>query len=38
MRELLTITGELKKYLALRIYRQEAQRMHQHGLDQRKDK
>jgi len=37
LRELFKITNDLKRYLALRIYRQETQRMHQHGFDKRGD-
>ncbi len=37
LRELFKITNDLKRYLALRVYRQEAQRMHKHGFDQRGD-
>ena len=38
LKELFKIANDLKGYLALRVYRQEAQRMHRHGFDLGEDK
>ncbi len=38
LKEMLRTVSDLREYLALRIYREEAQRMHQHGFDRREDK
>jgi hypothetical protein len=37
LKELFKIANDLKGYLTLRVYRQEVQRLHQHGFDKRGD-